>query len=165
MSSSKTRNNKLALELATDRRYKIQKNGTVKKLGYDGKYREVGTTRHGYNVVSYKGKKIVVARVIVAKKYYDLGVSTPNILGLLSKEVVVRKNGVSLDDRTKNLYDTLPSLVSREETKRLTRKQIARMVELFYEGYSVAKIARRFRRKTSRSHVSTVIKRELAFGV
>lgn len=164
MSSSKIRNNKLALQLATDRRYKIQKNGTVKKLGADGKFRTVGTTRHGYNVVTYKGKKIVVARAIAAKAYAEAGYSTEFILGTLSQRVVVRKNGTSLDDRRVNLVDLYPSRVPREETKRLTRSQIDRMVALFCEGYSVAKIARRFRRRINRSHVSTVIKRELGIG-
>lgn len=158
MSTSKARNNKLAVKLATDNRYKFQKNGAVKKLGSDGKFREVGTTRHGYNVVSYNGKKVVVARAAYAKKLLELGYDKAQITGFLSARSIFRTNGVSLDDSAKNLSG-IPT--SRESTKRLSRKQIDRMVELFCEGYSVAKIARRFRRRISRSHISSVIKREL----
>lgn len=159
MSTSKARNNKLAVKLATDSRYKIQKNGAIKKLGSDGKFREVGTTRHGYNVVSYKGKKVVVARAVYAKKLLELGYDQTQITGFLYARPIFRKNGVSLNDAAKNLTGYNPG---REEgTKRLSRKQIDRMVALFCEGYSVAKIARRFRRRISRSHISSVIKREL----
>ena len=158
MSTSKARNNKLAVKLATDGRYKIQKNGAVKKLGSDGKFREVGTTRHGYNVVSYGGKKVVVARAAYAKKLLDLGYDKAQITGFLSARSIFRANGVSLDDTSKNLSGIA---TTRETTKRLSRKQIDRMVDLFCEGFSVAKIARRFRRKISRSHISRVIKREL----
>lgn len=161
MSTSKARNNKLAIQLATDGRYKIQKNGTVKKRSADGTYRAIGTTRHGYNVVTYKGKKVVVARAIAAKRYIDAGYTAESTLVNLSRVVVHRKNGTSLDDRQANLRNLYPTLVPREETKRLTQKQKDRMVELFCEGFSVAKIARRFRRRISRSHVSKVIKREL----
>lgn len=162
MSTSKTQNNKLAVQLATDSRYKIQKNGTVKKRGSDGKFRLVGTTRHGYNVVTYKGKKIVVARAIAAKKYLDAAFTKEFVTNYLAEMSVFRKNGNTLDDSRKNLTSITPK---REVTKRLTRKQIDRMVELFCDGYSVAKIARRFRRKISRSHLSSVIKRELGLGV
>lgn len=158
MSTSKARNNKLAVKLATDSRYKIQKNGAIKKLGSDGKFREVGTTRHGYNVVSYKGKKVVVARAVYAKKLLELGYDQTQITGFLYARPIFRKNGVSLNDAAKNLTGYNPG---REPSKRLTRKQIDRMVELFCEGFSVAKIARRFRRKISRSYISSVIKREL----
>ena len=162
MSTSKVRNNQLAVKLASDRRYKFQKNGVIKKLGSDGKFREVGTERHGYNVLTYKGKKIVVARAITAKELLNLGYAPEVAAEILGRRVVVRKNGKSLDDRIKNLYATYPSYVVREEgTKRLSQKQVDRMVELFFDGFSVAKIARRFRRKISRSHVSRVIRREL----
>ncbi len=163
MSTSKARNNKLAVKLATDSRYKIQKNGSVKKLGSDGKFREVGTTRHGYNVVSYGGKKVVVARAAYAKKLLDLGYDKSQITGFLYERPIYRKNGVSLNDSAKNLTGYNPG---REDgAKRLTRKQIDRMVDLFCEGFSVAKIARRFRRRISRSHISRVIKRELGVEV
>lgn len=158
MSTSKARNNKLAIQLATDSRYKIQKNGTVRKRTATGTYRAVGTTRHGYNVVSYKGKKVVVARAIAAKKYLDSGFTKEFVASYLSEMSIFRRNGVSLDDSRKNLTAIAPT---RETTKRLTRKQIDRMVELFCEGFSVAKIARRFRRRISRSYLSSIIKREL----
>jgi len=162
MSTSKARNTKLAVKLASDRRYKFQKNGTVKKLGSDGKFREVGTERHGYNVLTYRGTKIVTARALVAKLYLDRGFAPKAATDLLLQSVVVRKNGKSLDDRINNLASLSPFLVPRvKAAKRLSQKQIDRMIELFFEGFSVAKIARRFRRKVSRSYVSTIIKREL----
>jgi len=162
MSTSKATNNKLAVQLATDRRYKIQKNGVIKKLRSDGKYAEVGTERHGYNVVSYKGTKIVTARAVAAKILVELyGFDTSTAAQELQKYVMLRKNGTSLDDSMKNLRAVLPKQLTRGVTKRLSQKQIDTMVGLFCEGYSVAKIARRFRRKISRSHVSRVIRKEL----
>lgn len=162
MATSKVRNNILALKLASDTRYKFQKNGVIKKRGADGKYREVGTERHGYRVISYQGTKIVAARAIAAKYYLDEGkYSVEDVLSVLATRVLVRRNGVSTDDRRTNLVDLYPRFVSRNETKRLSRRQIDRMVELFTEGFSVAKIARRFRRRISRSNISRVIRREL----
>lgn len=158
MSTSKVRNNQLAVQLASDTRYKVQKNGAIKKRGSDGKFREVGTTRHGYNVVSYKGKKVVVARVLYAKNFLDNGYERKDIANAMLTRRIFRKNGISLDDSRKNLSTFN---YNQEPAKRLTRKQIDRMVELFCEGFSVAKIARRFRRKISRSYLSTIIKREL----
>lgn len=162
MSTSKVHNNKLAVQVATDRRYKVQKNGTVRKLRSDGKYHVVGTTRHGYNVISYKGKKIVTARVIRALMFLEYGYRPESVVDLLNDTVVVHENGVSLDDRRANLAGAYPGGIRREGTvKRFTQKQKDRMVELFCEGFSVAKIARRFRRKISRSHISKIIKHEL----
>lgn len=158
MSTSKARLNKLAVKLASDSRYKFQKNGVVKKRSSDGKYREVGTTRHGYNVISYGGTRVVTARAIIAKLLLDAGHSANSIEVTLNARSVYRKNGFSLDDKLTNL---VPHNPGRSESKRLSRKQINRMVDLFCEGFSVAKIARRFRRKISRSHISRVIKREL----
>lgn len=161
MGTSKIVNNRLAVKLATDSRYRFQKNGVVKKIGSDGKFRVVGTERHGYNVVTYLGTKIVVARVYAAQEMLEVGFTPDGAAIALKNFVVERVNGISLDDRKTNLYVARPSEIKREDTKRLTQKQIDRMVELFFDGFSVAKIARRFHRKISRSHVSRIIRREL----
>ena len=158
---SKVRNNKLALKLAADRRYKIQRNGVIKKLGSDGKFREVGTERHGYRVVTYNGTKLVIARVMAAKGLTNSNVDTKQAIKALNTKLITRKNAITTDDRAVNLGVALPGRVKREVTKRLSQKQIARMLELFFDGFSVAKIARRFHRRISRSHVSKLIKREL----
>ncbi|OQW47368.1 MAG: hypothetical protein A4S09_05070 [Proteobacteria bacterium SG_bin7] len=158
------RNNKLAVRLALDPRYKVQKNGTIKKKGADGKYRTLGTERHGYQVITYKGKKLVVGRIVYAQRLLNAGYGTKFVAKYLGSTVVERENGFSLDDHDNNLRGRSPGQVKREKTKRLTRKQIDRMVDLFCAGYSVAKIARRFRRKISRSHISRVIRKELGAG-
>jgi hypothetical protein len=158
---SKKLNNRLAVKIATDSRYKFLKNGTIKKLGSDGKYRAIGTERHGYNVITYAGTKLVTARVLVAKGLIDAGFDATSAVDFLNRKIVAHVNGNSLDDSRKNIYTTRPSLLEREKTKRLSQKQIDRMIELFFDGFSVAKIARRFRRKISRSNVSRVIRREL----
>ena len=69
MSTSKTQNNKLAVTVAASSRYKIQKNGVIRKLMSTGKYRTIGTETHGYNVITVGGKKIVTARILAAKEY------------------------------------------------------------------------------------------------
>jgi hypothetical protein len=156
-----TKNNKLAVQLALDSRYKVQKNGVIKKKGSDGKYQTLGSERHGYQVITYKGTKLVVGRVVYAQRLLTLGYSPIFASKYLGATVVQRENGISLDDRNNNLRGRNPGQVKREKTKRLTRNQIDRMVALFCAGNSVAKIARRFRRKISRSHISRVIKKEL----
>lgn len=162
MSTSKAQNNKLAVTVAASSRYKIQKNGVIKKLMSTGKYRAIGTERHGYNVITVGGKKIVTARILAAKEYLQRGYSPQQIVTILNNKVVVRRNGKSLDDRKANLAAVNSTAsIRKETTKRLTQKQIDRMVELFFDGYSVAKIARRFRRKISRSHISRIIRKEL----
>jgi hypothetical protein len=160
----KEANNKLAVAMARDRNYRFLKNGKIQKF-IGGKFRTIGTERHGYTVVTYKGKKLVAARVIAARKYLDLSVGNYDSQVLLNNRVIVHKNGRTLDNRVKNLVDLYPAYVPREETKRLTKAQITAMVALFKKGNSVAKIARRFKRKISRSHLSQVIKRNLEKGI
>jgi transposase len=154
-------NNRLAVKLALDPFYKVQKNGIIKKKGADGKYRTLHGERHGYRIVVYKGKKLVVGRVVYAQRLLETGLSAKEVSERLGKIVVERKNGVSLDDRLNNLAGKSPGKVRRGKMKRLSKEQIELMVKLFRSGHSVAKIARRFRRKISRSHLSRIIKREL----
>lgn len=161
MSISKQALNRMVVRAATDKNYKFQKNGIIKKRFANGKFREIGSTRHGYNVFTYRGYKLVSARVLVAKGLLDLGASVESVVELLNRRVVVRSNGDTSNDSVENIYTDFPAYVPRDEVRRLSQKQIDRMVELFFDGNSVAKIARRFRRKISRSHVSSVIKREL----
>lgn len=161
MSTSKQALNRMVVRAATDKNYKFQKNGIIKKRFVDGKFREIGSTRHGYNVFTYRGYKLVSARVLVAKGLLDSGFSVEGAVEFLNRKVVVRRNGETLNDSVNNIYTTRPAYVPRDKVRRLSQKQIDRMVELFFDGNSVAKIARRFRRKISRSHVSSVIKREL----
>lgn len=156
---AKTTNTKLAVRLARDVNYKVQKNGSIRKKGSDGKYRPVGWERHGYKVVNYKNKYVVVGRVVLAKYLLDLGYDAKATVGYLNQKRVFRKNKVSLDDSLKNV--TLRKLTSKRKLKPLTEAQIRKMVILFCEGHSVAKIARRFKRKISRSYLSRIIKREL----
>lgn len=155
---AKVRNTKLAVRLARDPNYKVQKNGVIKKRGSDGKFREVGSERHGYQVVTYKGVKLVVGRVVMAKELLR-SYGQPFATKFLYKNRVLRKNGISLDDSRVNV--TFTAVRTKRKVKALSQAQIDRMVNLFCEGYSVAKIARRFRRKISRSHLSRIIKREL----
>lgn len=160
MSTSKVSLNRMAVKAAADKNYKFQRNGIIKKRFADGKFRKIGSTRHGYNVFTYRGYKLVSARVLVAKGLLDAGHSVESAVEFLNRKVVARVSD-TLDDSRRNLYTTRPHLLKREDVKRLSRTQIDKMVNYFCEGYSVAKIARRFRRKISRSHVSKVIKREL----
>jgi hypothetical protein len=156
---AKVRNTKLAVSLARDSNYKVQKNGVIKKKGADGKFRTVGSERHGYQVVNYRGVRVVVGRVVRALRLLDFGYSSERTTELLLNNRVFRKNGVSLDDSYSNVRFGRTKLTRKAKT--LSRTQIDKMVALFCEGYSVAKIARRFRRKISRSHLSRIIKREL----
>jgi hypothetical protein len=157
-----SRNNFLATQLAQSKLYKVQKNGVIKKLSSDGKYRIVGTERHGYNVVTYKGVKLVTARALAAKAMFLKGYGTQTITNVLKQIVVARKNGISTDDKITNLQAVQAGHVARRAPARpLNRKQISKMVALFCAGYSVAQIARRFRRKVSRSHISALIRKEL----
>lgn len=154
-------NNKLLVKLAQDKAYRFLKNGTIQKRGADGKFRSVGYDRHGYTVVRYKGKSLVAARALAVKEALNEGALPTLISNLLSNTVILHKNRKSSDNRVINLKPTRAGKYPKTKKKALSAEQIERMVALFCEGLSVAKIARRFRRKISRSHISRIIKREL----
>jgi hypothetical protein len=156
-----TQNNKLLVKLAQDRSYRFLKNGTVQKKGSDGKFRTVGSDRHGYTVVQYRGKKLVVARAIAVREALNEGATGTLISKLLTNTVILHKNRKSADNRVVNLRPTRAGKYPKTQKRGLTAAQIEKMVALFCEGFSVAKIARRFRRKVSRSYISRIIKREL----
>jgi hypothetical protein len=156
-----TQNNKLLVKLAQDRRYRFLKNGTVQKKGSDGKFRTVGSDRHGYTVVHYRGKKLVAARAIAVREALNEGANGTLISKILTNTVIFHKNRKSDDNRVVNLRPIRAGKYPKTQKRGLTADQIKKMVALFCKGYSVAKIARRFRRKISRSYISRIIKREL----
>jgi hypothetical protein len=154
--NTSARNDKLILQMLRDPRYKIQVNGVIKKMNNKGKFERIGWERHGYTAVTYKGATLVAGRVVYAKT--NIGT---DIFGKqrLAQKSVNRLNGKSLDDSANNLSTVVG--LQRKKAKRLSRQQVDKIVALFCEGNSVAKIARRFRRKISRSHLSRIIRREL----
>lgn len=156
-----TQNNKLLVKLAQDRNYRFLKNGKIQKKGSDGKFRTIGSDRHGYTVIRYGGKKLVAARALAAHEALNEGATKTLISKALANTVIFHKNRKSTDNRISNLKPIAAGKYPKTQKRGLTNAQMEKMVALFCEGYSVAKIARRFRRKLSRSYISRIIKRKL----